>query len=141
MCRVIDITGTQGSQRERGPAAMDGNGADGQHPAWCSPQHCNVTDDGVRGHEQAPVRWEDHEGEVRWESRLFDPADAEHPYVELSLENLRLTWVHYYGILPLEVARRLRDQLTKHLDAVAPPGQPPDPDQLCPECDRAGSAR
>jgi hypothetical protein len=54
---------------------------DGEHPAWCSAEHCYVTDEGVRVHEQAPTRWEDDTAEVRCESQL-------------------------------------RDQLTKHLDAV-----------------------
>jgi hypothetical protein len=60
----------------------------------------------VRVHEQEPVRWEEHE--VRFESRLFLPED-EHPsvtYLLLSLEDL------------IGTARRLRDQLTAHLDAA-----------------------
>ncbi len=136
---MIDVTETQGSQREPGRAAVDGNGCDEQHPAWCSPEHCLVTEDGVRVHQQAPVSWEDHEAEVLFESRLLDPADEQDTYLELSLKNLQLTRFHYLGILPLEVARRLRDQRTEHLDAVAPPGEPPD--QVCPECSRAGGAR
>ncbi|MGH3755882.1 MAG: hypothetical protein ACRDRP_25020 [Pseudonocardiaceae bacterium] len=115
---MIDVTKTQYSQRER---------CDEQHPAWCSPGHCLVTEDGVRVHEQAPVRWEDHEAEVRLESRLLDPAGEEDTYVELILTNLRLTWFRYCGILPVEVVRRLCDQLTEHLDAVALPGEPPGP--------------
>lgn len=115
---VIDIAETQESQRERGPVAVDDNGSDEQHPAWCSREHCFVTDQGVVLHQQAPIRWEDGRAEVRCESRLLDPADDEHTYVELSLENLRLKWLRYHGILPVEVARRLRDQLTEHLDAV-----------------------
>jgi hypothetical protein len=88
------------------------------HPPWCSPQHCYLTEDGVRVHEQEPVRWEEHE--VRFESRLFLPED-EHPsvtYLLLSLEDLRLTWRCIDAFLPIGTARRLRDQLTAHLDAA-----------------------
>ncbi|MGH3886469.1 MAG: hypothetical protein ACRDSZ_07840 [Pseudonocardiaceae bacterium] len=76
-------------------------------------------EDGVRVHEQEPVRWE--EREVRFESRLLFP-DGEHPpatYLQLSIENLRLTWRFVDVFLPIAAARRLRDQLTTHLDAVA----------------------
>jgi hypothetical protein len=51
------------------------------------------------------------------ESRLVSPVDDPAVYVELSLRDLWLKWFHYYGILP-GVARRLRDQLSAHLDAV-----------------------
>jgi hypothetical protein len=37
--------------------------------------------------------------------------------LELRLRNLKLP-DEFYGLLPLDVARRLRDQLTAHLDAV-----------------------
>ncbi len=97
--------------------AVDGKRADDEHPAWCSPSHCYVTE-GVRVHEQAPTHWEDATAELRCETRLVDPADDGNVYVELDLHNLRLTNFHYYGCLPVEVARRLRDQLTEHLDAV-----------------------
>lgn len=90
----------------------------GGHPSWCSPHHCCVDDDGVRIHEQEPVRWED--SEIRFESRLFFP-DGELPptmYLQLSIDNLRLTWRYVDAYLPIEAVRRLRDQLTAHLDAA-----------------------
>ena len=91
---------------------------DAEHPAWCSPAHCFVTDEGVRVHEQAPTRWEDDTGEVWCESRLIDPADDANIYVELHLQNLRIKDNRFSWIVPLDTARRLRDQLTEHLDAV-----------------------
>ncbi len=115
---MTDVAKTQDSQRERPPVAVNGNGSDEQHPAWCSPQHCFVTDTGVRFHHQAPVHWEDGRAEFRCESQLLEATDDENTYIALSLENLRLSWVRYHGTLPVEVARRLRDQLTEHLDAV-----------------------
>ena len=69
-------------------------------------------------HQQEPVRWE--ECEVRFESRLLFP-DGEHPpttYLQLSIENLRLTWRFVDVFLPITTAQRLRDQLTAHLDAA-----------------------
>lgn len=69
-------------------------------------------------HEQQPVRWE--ECEVRFESWLLFP-DGEHPpttYLQLRIDNLRLTWRFVQVFLPLTAARRLRDQLTAHLDAA-----------------------
>ncbi|MGH3801186.1 MAG: hypothetical protein ACRDTD_13815 [Pseudonocardiaceae bacterium] len=89
-----------------------------RHPSWCSPQHCFLDEDGVRVHEQEPVRWE--ECQVRFESRLLFP-DGEHPpttYLQLSLENLWLTWRFVDAFLSIAAARRLRDQLTAHLDAA-----------------------
>jgi hypothetical protein len=88
------------------------------HPSWCSPQHCFLDEDGVQVHEQEPVRWE--ECEVRFESRLLFP-DGEHPpttYLQLSIENLRLTWRFVDVFLPIATTRRLRDQLTAHLNAA-----------------------
>ncbi|MGH3826892.1 MAG: hypothetical protein ACRDQX_06935 [Pseudonocardiaceae bacterium] len=88
------------------------------HPPWCSRQHCFVNEDGVQVHHQEPVRWED--GEVRFESQLFFP-DGEHPptiYLKLSIENLLLTWRVIDTFLPTTTARRLRDQLTAHLDVA-----------------------
>jgi len=88
------------------------------HPSWCSPQHCFLDEDGVWVHEQEPVRWE--ECEVRFESRLLFP-DGEHPpatYLQLSINNLLLTWRFVDVFLPIAAARRLRDQLTAHLDAA-----------------------
>ena len=55
------------------------------------------------------------------ESRLVGPVDDSTVYVESSVRNLRLSWLRYDGYLPLEVARRLRDQLSAHLDAVEAP--------------------
>lgn len=77
-------------------------------------------------HEQEPVRWE--ECEVRFESRLLFP-DGEHPlatYLQLHIEDLRLTWRCVDTFLPIAAARRLRDQLTAHLDtADSCPTTPP----------------
>ncbi len=92
--------------------------AAGEHPAWCSPTDCFVTDEGVRVHQQAPTRWEDGTAELRCESRLLDPADDEHVYLELHLQCLRLRGNGLSWCVPLDTARRLRDQLTEHLDAV-----------------------
>ncbi len=105
-------------QREPGAAEEDGKRTDDEHPAWCSPQHCYVTDEGVRVHEQAPTRWEDDTAEVRFESQLLDPADESTIYVALQLQNLSLKDNRFDWVVPLDTARRLRDQLTEHLDAV-----------------------
>ncbi|MGH3753603.1 MAG: hypothetical protein ACRDRP_13050 [Pseudonocardiaceae bacterium] len=72
----------------------------------------------MRIHEQQPVCWE--ECEVRFETQLLFP-DGEHPpttYLQLSIENLRLTWRFIDAFLPIAAAQRLRDQLTAHLDAA-----------------------
>ncbi|MGH3870391.1 MAG: hypothetical protein ACRDSR_02585 [Pseudonocardiaceae bacterium] len=71
------------------------------------------------GRRQAPTRWEDHTGELRRESRLLDPAEDEHVYLELELECLRLSSNRFSWIVPLDTARRLRDQPTTHLDCGA----------------------
>jgi hypothetical protein len=91
------------------------------HPAWCSPQHCYRTEDKVRVHEQAPTRWEDDTAglRVRFESRLLDPGDT--TYLELRLQNLKIR-DEFSTLLPLDVARRLHDQLTEHLDAAETTG-------------------
>jgi hypothetical protein len=117
---VIDVPPeTQHQPRERDHVAVkNGKRTDDEHPAWCSPAHCFVTDEEVRVHQQAPTHWEDQTAELRCESGLLDPADDEYVYVELSLRDLRLKSVQYYGCLPVDVARRLRDQLTEHLDAA-----------------------
>ena len=118
---VIDVPGTQKhQQREPGRvvAVEDDKCTDDEHPAWCSAEHCYVTDEGVRVHEQAPTRWEDDTAEVRFESRLLDPADESKIYVALQLQNLRLKDNRFDWVVPLDTARRLRDQLTEHLDAV-----------------------
>ncbi|MGH3754008.1 MAG: hypothetical protein ACRDRP_15185 [Pseudonocardiaceae bacterium] len=90
----------------------------GEHPAWCSPAHCCVTDEGVRVHQQAPTRWEDDAAELRCESWLLDSGDDEHVYLGLYLQCLRLRGNALSWVVPLDTARRLRDQLTEHLDAV-----------------------
>ncbi len=115
---VIDVPETQDPQCERGQVAVDGTRADDEHPAWCSPSHCYVTDEGVRVHEQAPTRWEDDTAEVRFESQLLDPADDPNIYVALQLQNLRLKDNRFNWCVTLDTARRLRDQLTEHLDAA-----------------------
>lgn len=102
-------------QPEPGRAAVgDSNGTGDGHPAWCSPAECHLSL-GTRVHRQAPVRWEDKKAGLAVESRLLDPADDPHVYVELSLTDLRVGG-RFYGCLPLKVARRLRDQLTAHLE-------------------------
>lgn len=116
---MIDVTGEPDSQRERGGVAVGGAGTDEGHPAWCSAQHCFVTDEGVRVHEQALTRWEDGTAEVRLESRLVDPADDANVYVELELQSLSIAANQFYGVLPVAVVRRLCDQLTAHLDALS----------------------
>ncbi|MGH3828075.1 MAG: hypothetical protein ACRDQX_13035 [Pseudonocardiaceae bacterium] len=93
-------------------------GTESGHPTWCSPDYCYVTDDGVRVHEQAPVVWEDEAAEVRFDSRLFDPADDPDVYVELFLQSVRVPPSGFYGAFPLHTARRLRDELTAHLDSA-----------------------
>jgi hypothetical protein len=115
---VIDVGETQDPQCERSQVAVDGERAAGEHPAWCSPADCFVADEGVRVHQQAPTRWEDDTAELRCESRLLDPADDEHVYLELHLQCLGLRGNGFSWCVTLDAARRLRDQLTEHLDAV-----------------------
>jgi hypothetical protein len=93
--------------------------AEAGHPAWCDPQHCSVTDEKVRVHEQAPTRWEDDTAglQVRFESRLLDPGGDDTTSLELPLRNLKIR-DEFSALLPLDAARRLRDQLTEHLDAA-----------------------
>jgi hypothetical protein len=55
---------------------------------------------------------------VRCESRLLDPADDEHVSLELHLHCVRLKDNGFSWVVSLDTARRLRDQLTKHLDAA-----------------------
>jgi hypothetical protein len=45
-------------------------------------------------------------------------ADDPSIYLSLRLQNLRLTDNQFGWIVPLDTARRLRDQLTEHLDAA-----------------------
>ncbi len=86
---------------------------------WCSPGHCSVTGDGVRVHQQASVVWEDDAAEVRFESRLVDPADDSNVYVELHLGDLRFVTGGFHRVLlPMATARRLGDELTARLDAA-----------------------
>lgn len=100
-----------------GPVAAEQHvGAAGGHPTWCSAQECHVSL-GTRVHRQAPVRWEDTAARVSVESRLLDPADDPHVYVELTLTELRFG-DQFHNCLPLEVAQRLRDQLTAQLNAA-----------------------
>ncbi|MGH3898063.1 MAG: hypothetical protein ACRDTA_07355 [Pseudonocardiaceae bacterium] len=113
---MIDIAGVSDSQREHSEV-VGGEGSDDEHPAWCSAEYCYVTDDGVRVHEQAPTRWEDDTAEVRCESRLVDPADDADVYVELELQSLRFAANQFHGVVPVAAVRRLRDQLSAHLDA------------------------
>ncbi len=115
---VIDVGETPDPQCERGQVAVNGTQCAGEHPAWCSPAHCLVTDEGVRVHQQPPTRGEDDTAELRCESRLLDPADDEHVYLELHLQCLRLRGNALSWVVTLDTARRLRDQLTEHLDAV-----------------------
>jgi ribosomal protein L37AE/L43A len=55
---------------------------------------------------------------VRCESQLLDPADDERVYLELHLHCLRLKENGFSWVVSLDTARRLRDQLTEHLDAA-----------------------
>ena len=87
------------------------------HRGWCAPGECYFSE-GTLVHQQALTRWEDEDAEVAVESRLVGLVDEPTVYIELSVRNLRLTWLRYDGHLPVEVARRLRDQLSAHLDAV-----------------------
>ncbi|MGH3718608.1 MAG: hypothetical protein ACRDRI_07155 [Pseudonocardiaceae bacterium] len=91
---------------------------DNEHPAWCSAEHCFITDEGVWIHEQAPTHWEDDNAEIRVESRLVYLADDPDTYLELRLTSLRLRLNDFFGLMPVTTARRLRDQLTTHLDAA-----------------------
>lgn len=88
------------------------------HPSWCSPQRCYLDENGVWVHEQTPVRWE--ECEVRFESRLLFPAGELPPttYLQLCVEDLLFRGRCVDMFLSIATARRLRDQLTAHLDAA-----------------------
>jgi hypothetical protein len=55
-----------------------------------------------------------------FESRLLDP-DDDTTYLELRLRKLKIR-DKFSALLPLDVARRLRDQLTEHLDAAETTG-------------------
>lgn len=98
--------------------AVDGRRADDEHPAWCSPAHCFVTEEGVRVHEQAPIRWEAQcVAPLRFETCLIDPGDDDTTYLELRVRDLKWRG-EFHAILSLDTARRFRDQLTEHLDAA-----------------------
>lgn len=87
------------------------------HPSWCSAEHCYRTDHGVRVHLQASARWEDDE--VRFETCLMYPEDGTSTYLELHVDDLRLSWRCVDVYLSVPAARRLRDRLNGHLDAAA----------------------
>jgi hypothetical protein len=71
---------------------VDGKRADDEHPAWYHPQHCFVTDEGVRVHQQVLTCGEDDTAkQLRFESRLLDPTDDEQVYLDLNLECLRIS--------------------------------------------------
>jgi len=93
------------------------NAAEAGHPVWCSPEHCYRTDDGIQVHRQSPACLE---GKcvipLRFETALLDPGDDDTTYLELRVRNLELG-DEFYGLLPLDTVRALRDQLTGHLDA------------------------
>jgi hypothetical protein len=57
--------------------------------------------------------------EVCFESQLLDPSDDEQVYLEVGLQCLKLRGNSFRWVVPLDTVRRLRDQLTEHLDAVA----------------------
>ncbi|MGH3815075.1 MAG: hypothetical protein ACRDUV_21960 [Pseudonocardiaceae bacterium] len=48
---------------------------------------------------------------------LIDPGDDDTTYLELHIRDLKLR-DEFYGLPPLDVARRLRDELPEHLEAV-----------------------
>jgi len=54
---------------------------------------------------------------LRFETSLLDPGDDDTTYFALRVRNLELR-DEFYGLLPLDTVRALRDQLTEHLDAV-----------------------
>src|SRR5262245_29109927 len=62
---------------------------------------------------------------LRFETCLIDPTD-DTTYLELRMRDLK-SRNQFYGLLPLDTVRHLRDQLTEHLDAApcAPSGTHP----------------
>lgn len=85
------------------------------HPAWCDPQHCYVTDDGVRAHQTAPICYED--GLSQFELQLFCPEDEFVTYLLLLIKDLCLG-PRVCAFAPLATVAWLRDQLFEHLDAT-----------------------
>lgn len=90
------------------------------HPAWCdrSEQRCYLTDAGVRVHIQQPTRLATRAVvSLRFETSLIQPTDEPAPYLELCFRDLAMR-DQFYGLLSLDVATALRDQITAHLDAA-----------------------
>lgn len=85
------------------------------HPAWCDPQHCYVTDDGVRVHQTALACYED--GLSRFELQLLCPEDEFVTYLQLLVEDLRLGR-SVCAFAPVVTVAWLRDQLAEHLEAT-----------------------
>lgn len=56
---------------------------------------------------------------MRFEIILVGPEDDHRTYVELRLASLILPGSCFSAAMPVPAARRLRDQLTAHLDAAA----------------------
>lgn len=108
---VRDISQPVSPQRENANSVSE-------HPGWCSPAHCyRIAPEGVRVHMQAPVCWEqdDELTPTRFKTGLLA---AEHePFTYLELE-LRTFVGVAHTILSLTDARRLRDQLSAHLEAA-----------------------
>ncbi|HEX2297701.1 MAG TPA: hypothetical protein VHH34_04145 [Pseudonocardiaceae bacterium] len=85
-------------------------------PPWCSAERCYVCEPtAVRVHVQEPVQWEAPQ-EARFETGLIHAVDETEPRVELSVDCLAIPHRGVDLMLPLPDARRLRDQLTAHLD-------------------------
>lgn len=85
----------------------------GGHPPWCSPQHCYLTEEGIRVHVQRPVRWRDDTGEVQFTSGLIHPLDDDRTYLELMVTSSPLR-DSVHAVMSMAAARRLRDQLSAH---------------------------
>lgn len=93
------------------------------HPVWCSPQHCYVTDDGVRVHQSAPTRDAD---DASWvETQLISSDDESDTYLELLVRDVRFGR-EVPPFLELATAGRLRDRLSAYLAAAEPSESAPD---------------
>lgn len=110
--------------RSDGGHAMSHSGGDefpipDVHPGWCNaPQRCFVNDEGVSVHVQKPTCLEIRDGaRLRFETSLVAASDEPTPYLSLRFRDLRMR-DQFYGLIPLDAATALRDQLTEHLDAV-----------------------